>query len=154
MQDVNDYNEKRQDQHLAAGNSEDGTTVIPVIEEFLTIDKEVVETGKVYISKRSDVKDATVNIPLIKEGYTVERHPVKGRILDKAPETRHEGDTMIIPVVQEVLVIEKKYEVIEEVHVIKTKTEVPHIQQVPLLKEEVIVERVPVDPGQTNKSHF
>ena len=152
MEDLNEYRDK--EQPLGDAGSNDGTRIIPVIEEFLTVSKEVIETGKVYISKRSDVKDATVNIPLIKEGYTVERHPVKGRILDKAPETSHEGDTMIIPVVQEVLVIEKKYEVIEEVHVIKTKTEVPHVQQIPLLKEEVIVERVAIDPPGSNTGNF
>lgn len=151
MQVNNEYSNRNEE--LSQGN--DGTSrVIPVIEEFLTVDKEMVETGKVYISKRTTEKDATVNIPLIKEGYTVERHPVKSKIVDKAPETRHEGDTMIIPVVQEVLVIEKKYEVIEEVHVIKTKTEVPHIQQIPLLKEEVIVERVAINPAPNNKGNF
>ncbi|MDB5251532.1 MAG: hypothetical protein JWP27_701 [Flaviaesturariibacter sp.] len=128
----------------------DGTRVIPVIEEFMTVDKEMVETAKVYITKRSDVKDATVNIPLVREGYTIERRPVKSKVYEKAPPTRYEGENIIIPVVQEVLVIEKRYEVIEEVHVIKTRTETPHIQQVPLMKEEVIVERVPIERGQSN----
>jgi uncharacterized protein (TIGR02271 family) len=126
----------------------DGTQIIPVIQEFMTVDKEMVDTAKVYITKRSDIKDATVNIPLVREGYTIERRPVKNKIFEKAPETRYEGENIIISVVQEILVIEKRYEVIEEVHVIKTRTETPHIQQVPLMKEEVIVERVPIDRGQ------
>jgi uncharacterized protein (TIGR02271 family) len=129
----------------------DGKRIIPVVEEFMTVDKEMVETGKVYIHKKVTEKDATVNIPLAREGYSVEHRPVKSKILDKPPAVRYEGDNIIIPVIQEVLVIEKKYEVIEEVHVIKNVTEVPHMEQVPLLKEEVIVERVAVNhPNKTN----
>lgn len=119
----------------------DGETVLPVIEEHLVITKEVVETGKVFIRKRVTEEEASINIPLIQEGYQVERLPGKKDLLTQHPPIRYEGDNMIIPVVREVLVVEKRYEVIEEVHVIKTKTEVPHLQQITLLKEEVHIER-------------
>ncbi|MDB5196896.1 MAG: hypothetical protein JWP88_1267 [Flaviaesturariibacter sp.] len=148
MEQDNTFNNNAGFPQNSGSELSDGTKIIPVIEEFLTVGKETVETGKVYISKRSTEKDAEVNIPLMKEGYTVERKTVKSKILDKAPGIRHEGDTMIIPVLQEVLVIEKKFEVIEEVHVIKTQTEVPHIQQIPLMKEEVIVERVALNQNK------
>jgi stress response protein YsnF len=62
-------------------------------------------------------------------------------VYDTPPAIRHEGENMIIPVVKEVAVIIKKYEVVEELHVTKTRTEVPQIQQVTLLKEEVEVRR-------------
>lgn len=124
---------------MGAGRNDE--QVIPVIQEFISVEKEMVETGKVYITKKVTEKDATVNIPLTREGYTVEHRAVKSKVHDKPPAVRYEGDNIIIPVVQEILVIEKKYEVIEEVHVIKTLTEVPHMEQVPLLKEEVVVER-------------
>ena len=121
--------------------STDGKTVLPVIEEHVVISKEVVETGKVFIRKRVTEEEASINIPLIQEGYQVNRLPGKKELLTQHPPIRYEGDNMIIPVVREVLVIEKRYEVLEEVHVIKTKTEVPHLQQITLLKEEVEVER-------------
>jgi uncharacterized protein (TIGR02271 family) len=119
----------------------DEKTVLPVIEEHVVISKEVIETGKVIIKKRVKEEEAYVNIPIIQEAYQVERKPGRKELLNEHPSIRTEGDKMIIPVVREVLVIEKKYEVLEEVHVIKTKTEVPHLQQITLLKEEVIVER-------------
>jgi hypothetical protein len=50
---------------------------------------------------------------------------------------------MFIPIIREVVKVIKRYEVVEELHVIKTKTEVPHMQQITLLKENVEVERVP-----------
>ena len=122
-------------------DSSDGKIVVPVIEEHVVISKELVETGKVLIKKRVKEEEAFINIPIIQEGYIVERKPGKKELLTHHPAVRHEGDKMIIPVVREVLVVEKRYEVTEEVHVIKTKTEVPNMQQITLLKEEVQVER-------------
>ncbi|HVF80513.1 MAG TPA: DUF2382 domain-containing protein [Flavisolibacter sp.] len=132
----------QQDEHWQKTSvSAEGKTVLPVIEEHVVITKEVVETGKVFIRKRVTEEDASINIPLIQEGYEVERLPGKKELLKEHPPIRYEGDNMIIPVVREVLVVEKRYEVMEEVHVVKTKKEIPHLQQITLLKEEVEVER-------------
>ncbi|HZH67478.1 MAG TPA: YsnF/AvaK domain-containing protein [Flavisolibacter sp.] len=129
------------DQWQKESGSTEGKTVLPVIEEHVVVSKEVVETGKVFIRKRVTEEETSINIPLIQEGYNVERLPGKKELLSEHPPIRYEGDNMIIPVVREVLVIEKRYEVLEEVHVNKTKTEVPHLQQITLLKEEVHIER-------------
>jgi uncharacterized protein (TIGR02271 family) len=138
--------ERVNDQPQSAGQRDEmqksnDVTVIPVIKEFITVSKEVVETGKVQIRKTVTEEEATVNLPLIQEGYQVERRPGSKELLTKYPSIRHEGENMIIPVVREVLIVEKRYEVLEEVHVIKTKTEIPHLQQVTLLKESVDVKR-------------
>lgn len=121
--------------------------VIPVIEEHLVVDKELVETGKVHIRKRVTEEEATINLPLIQEGYQVERRPGSKNLFTTYPAVRHEGENMIIPVVREVLIVEKRYEVLEEIHVIKTKTEIPHLQQLTLLKEKVDITRT----GSGNK---
>lgn len=120
---------------------QNSNTIIPVIEEFITVSKEVVETGKVHIRKQVTEEEATINLPLVQEGYHVERRPGSKELLLQHPSIRHEGENMIIPVVREVLIVEKRYEVLEEVHVIKTKTEVPHLQQIILLKESVDIQR-------------
>lgn len=121
------------------------TTVLPVIEEHVTVSKEMVETAKVHIHKTVTEEEAIVNLPLIQEGYQIERRPGNKELLTLHPPIRHEGENMIIPVVREVLIVEKRYEVLEEVHVIKTKTEVPHLQQVTLRKESVDVKRTAPD---------
>lgn len=122
------------------------TRILPVIEEHLVVSKEIVETGKVHIRKRITEEEAVINLPLIQEGYQIERMPGKKELLTQHPPIRYEGENMIIPVVREVVVVEKRYEVLEEVHVIKTKTEIPHMQQVTLLKETVEVERIAKQP--------
>ncbi|MDB5204942.1 MAG: hypothetical protein JWR72_17 [Flavisolibacter sp.] len=141
MEERKNYPSQADEQWQKEIISTDGNTVLPVIEEHVVITKEVVETGKVFIRKRVTEEETSINIPLIQEGYQVERLPGKKELFKEHPPIRHEGDNMIIPVVREVLVVEKRYEVLEEVHVIKTKTEIPHLQQITLLKEEVQVER-------------
>ena len=123
-------------------NSEE-SIAIPVIKEFLKVDKKIVETGKIHIKKRivNEVKD--INIPLQSESYEVERIPVKNNLFDEPPQVRNEGNKMIIPVVKEVLEIKKRYEVTEEIHVTKTLTVTPYTEKVTLKEEKVSVEREP-----------
>ena len=131
--------------------TEDGSIIIPVIQEQIVIEKEVVETGKVRVSKTVSEETASLNIPLIQETYDVQRMPVK-QVLDTPPGIRYEGETIVVPVMREILIVEKKYELIEEVRLTKKTTSIPHIQEITLLKEHVHVERTPIDSnGRTNK---
>jgi len=57
------------------------------------------------------------------------------------PAMRYEGDTTIIPVLREVMVVQKRYEIMEEIRITKRKTESTDTQQVILRKEEVNIER-------------
>lgn len=118
--------------------------VIEVVQEQVFVSREVVDTARVIIHKRVVEEERSLNIPLIQEGYEVEHHPIK-KIVDTMPGVRQEEDRVVIPVVREVLVVEKRYEIVEEVHVIKRRTEVPHIQDITLLREVVDVERIPID---------
>jgi uncharacterized protein (TIGR02271 family) len=118
--------------------------VIEVMQEHVVVSTETVDTARVIIHKRVEEEERTLNIPLIQEGYEVEHHPVK-KIVDTMPSVRQEEDRVVIPVVREVLVVEKRYEIVEEVHVVKRRTEVPHMQDITLLKEVVEVERIPID---------
>jgi uncharacterized protein (TIGR02271 family) len=147
-----DNNEWKVQKEEAAGNEETGAAqepnrdelVIPVVQEFLTVDKEVVETGRVNIRKTVTEEETALNIPLLSEHYDVQRIPKK-EVHATAPVPRQEGDTIIVPVVKEILVIEKRYEVTEEVHLIRRTTSTPHVQQITLLKENVEVIRTDAD---------
>jgi uncharacterized protein (TIGR02271 family) len=119
------------------------TIVIPVIKEFLNVDKKVVETGKVHIKKRVVNEEKDINIPLQSEAYHVERIAVKDNIFDEPPQVRNEGNKMIIPVVREIVEIKKRYEVTEEIHITKNQTVTPYTEKVTLRKEKVSVEREP-----------
>jgi stress response protein YsnF len=71
----------------------------------------------------------------------VERVPV-GRFVDAAalPAARHEGDTLIVPVFEEVLVVEKRMRLVEEVRISKRQHARPANQNVVLRSEQVSIE--------------
>jgi uncharacterized protein (TIGR02271 family) len=118
-----------------------GKIVLPVIEEHLVISKQEIETGKIHVRKTVSEEEVSVNIPVIHEGYDVQRRPGSPELLLEYPAVRHEGEKIIVPVVREVIVMEKRYEVLEEIHLIKKISSTPHLQQVTLKKESVEVKR-------------
>lgn len=121
-------------------------TVIPVVEEHLSVEKREVEAGRVRIHKQVQEREEVVEVPLMREEVHVERVPVN-RYLDgsAAPTVRNEGETMIIPLVEEVLVVEKRLLLREELHVTKRRTESTTQQSVTLRREDVVVENVDAD---------
>ena len=114
--------------------------VIPVIEEEVTIEKHIVPTGKVNITKRVRELEEILDVPSYKGEVSVNRVPVN-TFVEKHPPIRQEGDTMIIPIVQEQIVMVKKLLLVEELHVQNRVIESHHPQTVTLLKEEVEVVR-------------
>jgi uncharacterized protein (TIGR02271 family) len=121
---------------------EDGTLVIPVVEESVNVQKRMVETGVVQIHKTVRERTEVVDQPLQSEQVEIERVPVN-RIVDDVIPVRHEGDTMIISLLEEVLVVEKRLMLREEVHVKKYHTEVHDPKEVILREEQLEVVRKP-----------
>jgi uncharacterized protein (TIGR02271 family) len=119
----------------------DEKLLIPVIAEEAFINKRVVETGKVRISKRISEREELIDEPLFREEVTVERVPIN-QYVDQLPQVRHEGDVMIIPVVQEQLVMQKRLVLVEELRVRKQIVEAHQPQSVTLRREEVDVRRI------------
>jgi len=119
---------------------EEEPIVIPVIEEELSIGKKVVESAKVKISKTVSEEQVTLTEPVISEELIVERISVN-KMQETTPVVRHEGNKTIIPVIKEVLVVEKKIVLVEEIHVTRkeVKSYVKHSDTI--RKEEIQVER-------------
>jgi uncharacterized protein (TIGR02271 family) len=122
----------------------DEPLVIPVIQEQVTFDKQVVETGQVRILKRIVEHEELVDVPLFREEINVERVPVN-QYLDAPVQVRQEGDVMIIPVVQEQIFYQKRLLLVEELRVTKKVIEEHKPQPVTLLKEEVEITRTATD---------
>lgn len=133
---------KNKNEEKAADANNRATEIISVVHEHAVIHKEMVETGKLHIRKRVTEEVVSVNLPVINETYSVEHVPVEKKILDTPPPAlRYEGDKMIIPVLREITVVQKKYEVIEELHITRQSVETPMVQEITLMKEHVQVER-------------
>ena len=114
------------------------SVTIPVIEEQMLVDKKTIETGKVIISKKVEERNEMITVSLLRENYTVE-HITVDKLVDETPIIRYEGDTTIIPVIQEVMV--KRILLVEEIRITKNTTETSEPQQMILRKEVVTVER-------------
>ena len=117
-------------------------TVIPVVEEEAHLEKRLVERNRTRITKQVHTEEETIETPLRQERVQVERVPVE-RIIDSPVTSHYDGDTLVIPVMEEVLIIEKKLFLKEEVRVTKYVGEIEHQETVTLRKEAVTVERTP-----------
>lgn len=137
--------EQRQADNVA--NTSDDMLVIPVIEEELRIGKQSVERGRVRVTKTISEREEIIDEPLQMEEPIVERVPIN-RHVEVAPPVRYEGDVMIVPLVEEVLVVERRLMLREELRISKRRIEVREQQRVVLRREEAIVERITPDGSE------
>ncbi len=114
--------------------------VIPVIAETLEVGRRERE-GAVRIRKVVQENPITVDETLRDERVSVERVAI-GRRLDGPVGIRHEGDVMIIPVVEERLVVEKRLVLVEEIRVRRETQARREPQHVTLRQEQIVVERL------------
>jgi uncharacterized protein (TIGR02271 family) len=120
-------------------------SITPVIEEQFRVDKKTVETGLIRLSKQVTEHEETFTVPLIHEEIEVERVPINQLIESQPLAIRYEGETMIIPIIKEVAVIEKRLMLVEELRLIKRQHREQTTQSVNLRKEAVSVERINID---------
>lgn len=128
----------------ASGAAAEVVEVLPLVQEELRIEKRRVTTGTVRVRSIVDMVEAVARATLEEETVEVTRVPV-GAQIDEVPQMRTEGDTTIIPVVEEVLVVEKRLVLKEELHIRRrVKSEEVGIP-VLLRKQRAVVERLPPD---------
>jgi stress response protein YsnF len=113
---------------------------IPLVEERLITSKRVVETGRVKVRTIVEEQESQVREQLSKAVVDVERVTVN-REVDSIPPIREEGDTTIISVVQEVLVVKKQLVVTEELRIRRRQIVEEHSQPVTLRTQRAVVER-------------
>ena len=89
---------------------------IPLVEERLSVAKRQVESGRVRVRVSVEEREEMVTEQLLQDDLHIERVPRNVR-LTELPHVRLEGDTTIVPVVEEVLVVEKALVLIEEIHI-------------------------------------
>lgn len=121
------------------------TTVLPVIEEQVVVGRELVEAGRVRITRQVQESEETVRVALQHEEVQVERVPLNQYLPlgAAAPVTRYEGEVMVIPVLREVAVVEKRLLLVEELRVTKQQVTTEHTEPVHLRREVLSVERLP-----------
>lgn len=90
--------------------------VIPIREEVLIPSTHPVELGTVRVEKHVETVPYETSVDVTRDDVTVDRIAID-RQVDAVPAPRHEGDTLIVPVVEEVLVTEKRLMLREEIRI-------------------------------------
>ena len=124
-----------------------GEVVILLAEETLAVSKREVETGRVQVALTTETQTVVARETLRGRRVEVERVPV-GRTLaegEAAPAPRQEGDTLVIPIVEETAVVVKRLVVREEVRLRFVPTVRPFEEAVDVRRQHATVERAP--PG-------
>ncbi len=115
--------------------------VVPLHTETVSTDKRRIERGRVRVTTKVTEHQEIVRQALEREDVEIVRVSVN-REIGVRPEIRQDGVTTIIPIVEEVLVVERRLMLREEIHVRKTSRTVQAEQPVTLRAEEAVVERI------------
>ena len=130
-------------------NAPSGGVVVSIAEETVAVSKREVETGRVQVALTTETQTVIARETLRGRRVAIERIPV-GRTLaegEAAPVPHEEGDTLVIPIVEETAVVVKRLVVREEVRLRFVPTEQPFEQAVDLRRQYATVERVPPGTG-------
>lgn len=118
--------------------SEMTSTTIPVHEEEMHVRVREVDRGRIIIEKSVESVPYREQIDIANDVVEIDRIPIDVE-LDEMPQARQEGHTLIVPVVEEVLVVMRKYRVIEEVHVTRRQEIRTELIEDELRREDVTV---------------
>jgi stress response protein YsnF len=124
--------------------SEQDSLRVPITEEVLSIEKRVVDTGRgVRVQKTVQTLPVVIDETLASEEINVQ-HVLIDRTLEKdelMPGTRYDGDILIVPVFEEIVVVERRIRLKEELHITRIRREEPFVETVMLKSEQVSIER-------------
>ncbi|MDQ3711355.1 MAG: YsnF/AvaK domain-containing protein [Acidobacteriota bacterium] len=123
-----------------------GQIVIPLLAEQLNIARQKVLTGGVRVHKTVSERTETVDEPTLREEMEIQRVAVNSFITEP-PAIRYEGDVMVVPLMEEVLVVEKKLVLREEIRITKRRDTLRNPQQYVVRREEATLEQIKPDAG-------
>jgi uncharacterized protein (TIGR02271 family) len=155
VSEPNDGGRERSFSEHSSTNSTDNLKLTLLAEE-LTVEKEAVEAGRMRVSKHTRTREVAIDEDLLRERAEIETVPI-GRQIFEMPAVRHEGETIIVPIVEEVLYTERRLFLKEEVRITRKKTTEQFHDRVTLRYQEAVVTRVQsaseaVDNESTNES--
>ncbi len=115
---------------------------IPVVEEELRVGRRTVETGRgVRLHKTVAEEHVRIDETLAHEELEIERVPIDAWVEGDLPKRRYEDETLVIPVLEEVLVVQKRVRLTEEIRITATARQQPASERVVLRREQISVER-------------
>ena len=133
---------------MANPHHDEGDVRIPVLQEELTLGRRTTETGRgVRINKTVSEEAWRIDDTLTQQTLDIQHIPMNAWVVGDAPTNRYEGETLVVPVLEEVLVVEKRLRLKEEIRITPKSHHEAVSEHVTLRKEQVRVE--PFDERQT-----
>jgi stress response protein YsnF len=122
-------------------DDEDSETV-PLVEERAVVRKRKRLTGGVRVRTVVHEDEQVIDETLRAEQVEVKRVPLDDRWVAAPVPVRQEGDTTIVTLHEEVVVVETRLRATEEVHLIRRQATGSTRKQVMLRREEAVIERL------------
>jgi uncharacterized protein (TIGR02271 family) len=135
------------DLERAGGAPREPPLVLPVLAEALDVRIRRVETGRVRIHTTVQTREVLVDEPLLREEVVIERMPIN-RVVEGPIPVRYEGETMIVSVLEEVLVVETRLVLTEERRTTTRRTATRQPVPVTVRREDVTIERVDLERNE------
>jgi uncharacterized protein (TIGR02271 family) len=126
---------------------------LELVEEQATVTRTEVERGRVVVRTRVEERDELVEVALRRDHVAVEHVPI-GIVVETAPAVREEDGVLIVPVVEEQLVVRTQLVLREEIRITR-RQHVETVREPVRLRSEhaevVRMEGQPADPALTEE---
>ncbi|HUS14744.1 MAG TPA: YsnF/AvaK domain-containing protein [Chloroflexia bacterium] len=133
--------------HEMAGDS----MTVPIVEETLVPVKQWREAGALEVRKTVRTVTQDLDVPVRYEEASVERVPINRVLADgETLAARQDGDTLIVPVVHEEVIVQKRRVLVEELRITKAvRTTTRHFSE-PVRREEIAITHEGLEADTTN----
>ena len=118
----------------------------PLHAEELSVSRQQIAGDTVQVSIVTREGEGVVDEMLNHERVEIDRVPI-GRPVDAIPPVRQEGETTILPVVEEIIVVRRRLILKEEVRIKRLHVSERHQEAVVLRKQEAVITRMEPDSG-------
>ena len=113
----------------------------PLHAEELSVSRQQIAGDTVQVSIVTREGDGVVDEMLNHERVEIDRVPI-GRPVDAIPPVRQEDETTILPVVEEIIVVQRRLILKEEVRIKRLHVSERHQEAVVLRKQEAVITRM------------
>jgi stress response protein YsnF len=119
-----------------------GDQSIPVLEEEFDVNTRKVLKGSLRVEVRTETLEEVAAATIQEDVVDIKRIAVELPV-DKPPAVRTEGDVLIVPVLEEVVFIERRLVLKEELHIRRASTSKEVDIPVTRRSQRVVIERTP-----------
>ncbi|MDB5819460.1 MAG: hypothetical protein JWQ11_3100 [Rhizobacter sp.] len=125
---------------VSIDDSIDPVAVVALMQETLEVNRTQQETGALRVRVLVDQSMAQAANDTAIDAVTSTRVP-RGLYVEARREPWNDGDVLVVPIYEEVMVCERRLMLKEEVHITRHTTRTSEPLEVPLRRERAVIER-------------